>query len=73
MKKSTAINILQDALKKYNNGTPWYNESAHAQEILNMLDEIGLLKPTHKVVVVRKDIENMPYEDTVTVIGWEKE
>lgn len=73
MKKSTVIGILEHTLKKYNNGTPWYNESIHAREILDVLDQIGLLKPTHKVVVVRKDIENMPYEDTVNVVGWEKE
>jgi hypothetical protein len=73
MKRSTAIDILKRTLTKYNNNTPWYSERKHAEEILDVLDQIGLLKPTHKVSVTKRDIEFMPYEETVIVEGWEKE
>lgn len=73
MKKSTVISVLKQLLTKYNTGTPFYSETSHAKEVLFTLEELGILNPTYKVLVVRRDIEGMPYEEEVTVKGWEVE
>ena len=73
MKKSTVVSALKKLLTKYNNNTPFYSEASHAKEILFTLEELGVLNPTHKVLITRRDIENMPYEEVVTVKGWEVE
>jgi hypothetical protein len=44
-----------------------------ANLILKLLDELGILNPKHKITITRKDIECMPYEDTIEVLGWDKE
>ena len=73
MKRSEAIKIITRAITKYNTGTPWYNETQHAGEVLSLLEELNLLKPTHKKIRILRDIENIPYEDEITVPGWENE
>lgn len=73
MKRSLVIEALRNTLRTYNNTTPWYSERCHAEEILDLLDNMGLLKPTHTKKVTRRDIECMPYEDTIVVEGWENE
>jgi hypothetical protein len=73
MKRSDAIKILSTVLVKYNTGAPWYNETQHAGEVLSLLEKVNLIKPTHKKIRILKDIENMPYEDEITVLGWEDE
>ena len=44
-----------------------------AELIIKQLEELNLLKPTHKKIRILRDIENMPYEDEITVPGWENE
>ncbi len=73
MKRSEAIRILATVLTKYNTGAPWYNETRHAGEVINVLEEFNLLKPTHRKTIVRRDLELIPYEDTIVVEGWEEE
>lgn len=73
MKKSTAIDLLSAVICRHNTGHYSYNEKAHATEVLNFLQELGLLKPTHKKIRILRDIENMPYEDEIIVPGWENE
>lgn len=73
MKRSDAIKIISRALTKYNTGTPWYNEGQHAGEVLSLLEELNLIKPTHKKTIIRRDLELIPYEDIIVVDGWEKE
>lgn len=73
MKKSTAVDLLSTVLRKYNTGHYSYNEKAHATEVLNFLQELNLLKPTHVRVRTIRDIENIPYEDEIIVQGWENE
>lgn len=73
MKRSDAIKIISRALTKYNTGAPWYNEGQHAGEVLSLLEELNLIKPTHKKTIIRRDFELIPYEDIIVVDGWEKE
>jgi hypothetical protein len=48
-------------------------ELTNADVILTTLESSNLINPTHKTIVTRRDIEAMPYEDTIIVAGWEKE
>jgi len=73
MKRSEAVKILTTVLTRYNTGTPWYNETQHAREVISVLEELNLLKPTHVKTVVRRDLELIPYEDTIVMEGWEDE
>lgn len=73
MKRSEAIKILSTILTRYNTGTPWYSETKHANEVMNVLEELNLLKPTHIKTVIRRDLELIPYEDTIVMEGWEDE
>lgn len=68
MKRSTLIKLLAPILSQRDTST-----SVSAELVINQLEELKLLKPTHKVSVTRRDIEFMPYEETITVDGWEKE
>ena len=73
MKKSMIIDLVGSVLRRYNTGHYSYNETKHAKEILAVLEDLKLLKPTHEKTIVRRDLELMPYEDTITVEGWEDE
>jgi len=73
MKKSMVIDLVGSVLRRYNTGHYSYNETKHAKEILTVLEDLKLLKPTHEKTIVRRDLELMPYEDTITVEGWEDE
>jgi hypothetical protein len=73
MKRSEAIRILTTVLTKYNTGAPWYNETRHAGEVISILEQLNLLKPTHSKTVIRRDLELIPYEDTIIMEGWEDE
>jgi len=89
MKKSMVIDLVGSVLRRYNTGHYSYNETKHAKEILTVLEDLKLLKPTHEILtvledlkllkpthektIVRRDLELMPYEDTITVEGWEDE
>jgi hypothetical protein len=73
MKRSTAIELLSMVIRRHNTGHYSYNEKKHAEEVLAFMEELNLVKPTHKKTKVLRDIENMPYEDEVTVAGWENE
>jgi hypothetical protein len=68
MKRSTLIKLLAPIISQKN--TP---VSVSAELIIKQLEELNLLKPTHKKTIVRRDLELIPYEDTITVDGWEKE
>jgi hypothetical protein len=73
MKKSEVVKLLSTVLTRYNTGTPWYNERKHAEEVLNMLEELNILRPTHQKTIIRRDLELIPYEDMLIVEGWEDE
>lgn len=73
MKRSEVISMLSDIVRRRNTGHYSYNEKAHAEDVLSFLEQLGVIKPTHEKIVTRRDIEAMPYEDTVTVEGWENE
>lgn len=68
MKRSTLIKLLAPILSQRE--TPAY---VSAELVINQLEELKLLSPTHKVTVIRRDIEAMPYEEEVLVSGWENE
>jgi hypothetical protein len=63
MKRSEVLNLV----------TSLVGEKANAELVVSQLEKLKLLKPTHKKIVTRRDIECMPYEDYVTVEGWEEE
>lgn len=73
MKRSQVIESLKTALTKYNTGTPWYDETRHAEEVLKMLEELNLIKCTHQKEVTRMCMMGTPYVETITEEGWEKE
>ena len=65
MKRTEALRLIANSLDFLN--------LSEADTILTTLEQSGLLTPTHKTKVTRRDIELMPYEDTVIVKGWENE
>lgn len=73
MKRSEVISMLSDVVRRRNTGHYSYNEKAHAEDVMSFLEQLGVIKPTHKKTVIRRDIEAMPYEDTIIVEGWENE
>jgi cobyrinic acid a,c-diamide synthase len=73
MKRSLAVQLLANVISNRNTGHYSYNETEHANEVLILLESLGLVQPTHKVTVTKRDIELMPYEETVTLPGWDKE
>lgn len=73
MKRSAVLKVIARALTMRNTGHYSYNETEHANLVLKELEDLDLIKPKHKITIIRRDIELMPYEDTVTVEGWEKE
>jgi hypothetical protein len=73
MKRSTLAKLIAPILTQRNTGHYSYNELEHAQMIIKQLEEFDLLKPTHKKTITRMCMMGTPYEDTITVEGWEKE
>lgn len=73
MKRSAVLKVIARALTMHNTGHYSYNETEHASLVLKELEDLDIIKPTHKKVIVRRDIELMPYDDTIIVEGWEKE
>lgn len=73
MKRSTLVKLLATEISRRNTGHYSYNETIHANEVLSFMEELGVIKPTHKVTVTKRDIELMPYEETIEVDGWDKE
>lgn len=73
MKRSKVIEMLSNVVSKRNTGHYSYNEKAHAEDVLSFLESLGIISPTHEKTVIRRDIEAIPYEDTVVVKGWEDE
>lgn len=73
MKRSAVLKVIANALTKRNTGHYSYNETEHASLVLKELEDLDIIKPTHKKTVVRRDLELIPYDDTITVEGWEKE
>jgi hypothetical protein len=73
MKRSAVLKVIARALTMRNTGHYSYNETEHADLVLKELEDLGLIKPTHKVTITRRDIELMPYEDIIEVDGWGKE
>lgn len=73
MKRSAVLKIIANALTMRNTGHYSYNETEHADMVLRNLEDLDILKPTHKKTIVRRDMELMPYDDTILVEGWEKE
>jgi hypothetical protein len=67
VKRSTLIKLLSPIVIKS------VSPSVTAELSINQLEELDLLKPTHKKIRILRDIENMPYEDEVVVSGWENE
>lgn len=73
MKRSLVVKLLASEISRHNTGHYSYNEIAHADRVLKFMEQLGIVKPTHKLVITRRDIELMPYEDTIEVPGWDKE
>jgi hypothetical protein len=73
MKRSAVLKVIARALTQRNTGHYSYNETEHANLVLSELEDLDIIKPTHKKTRILRDIENMPYEDEVTVSGWENE
>jgi hypothetical protein len=73
MKRSTVAKLIAPILSQRNTGHYSYDALSHAELIIKQLEELDLLKPTHKKTVVRRDIELIPYDDTIVVEGWEEE
>jgi|688.fasta_scaffold265711_3 hypothetical protein len=63
MKRSELVKIL----------APIVGGIVRAELAINQLEELDMLKPKHKITVNLKDLELMPYEDTIVVEGWENE
>lgn len=73
MKRSAVLKVIAKALTMRNTGHYSYNEKEHANLVLKELEDLDIIKPTHKKWISKKDIELMPYEETITVEGWEDE
>lgn len=73
MKRSAVLKVIASALTKRNTGHYSYNETEHANLVLKELEDLDIIKPTHKRWVIRRDLELIPYEDTIIVEGWEDE
>ena len=71
MKRSEFVKRLSQVISKKNTGHYSYNEKDHAEEVLNFLENLKIIKPTHTKTIMRRDIEAMPYEDIVIVKGWQ--
>ena len=68
MKRSTLVKLLAPILSRKD--TP---VTTSAELVIKQLEELKLLAPTHKKTIRKRDIELMPYEETVVVEGWEDE
>jgi hypothetical protein len=73
MKRKAVLKVIASALTQRNTGHYSYNETEHADLVLSELEDLGIIKPKHKKIVVRRDIELMPYDDILEVEGWEEE
>ena len=73
MKRSLVVKLLAAEISSRNTGHYSYNETIHANEVLAFMEQLGIVKPTHKITITKRDIELMPYEETVEVPGWDKE
>jgi hypothetical protein len=78
MKRSQAISKIASTLINYRTADSYLLITREyalevAETILTIQEELGIIKPTHKKTIIRRDIEAMPYEDFVEVSGWEKE
>lgn len=71
MKRSAVLKVIARALTMRNTGHYSYNETEHANLVLKELEDLDIIKPTHKRIVIRRDLELIPYEDTIVVDGWE--
>jgi hypothetical protein len=73
MKRSTLAKLIAPMLSQRNTGHYSYDALDHAHFIIKQLEELNLLRPTHQKIVIRRDLELIPYEDTIIVEGWEDE
>lgn len=73
MKRSEVISMLSEVVSRRNTGHYSYNEKAHAEDVLRFLESLGIIAPTYEKTVIRRDIEAIPYEDTIIIKGWEDE
>lgn len=73
MKRSAVLKVIAKALTMRNTGHYSYNEKEHADLVLKELEDLDIIKPTHRKRITKKDIELMPYDDIITVDGWEDE
>lgn len=69
MKQSDVVKLLAPIISERTSA----DVVTKARLILKQLEELNLLKPTHKQNITKKDIELMPYEETIIVQGWEDE
>jgi hypothetical protein len=73
MKRSTVVKLLASEIMRRNTGHYSYNEREHASDVLKFLEELGLVKPTHTIIVPRMCMMGSEYEEELTLVGWEKE
>lgn len=73
MKRSTVVKLLASEIMRQNTGHYSYNETAHASDVLRLLEEFGIVKPTYTITVSRMCMMGTQYEEEITLVGWEKE
>ena len=73
MKRDAVLKVIASILTQRNTSHYSYNEKEHANLVLKELEDLDIIKPTHKKKVIRRDLELIPYEDTIIVDGWEDE
>ena len=72
MTRDTAIKLIELELIKRSSGHYSYDAKAHANDILTLLETIGLISPVHTEIVTFRDIDCVPYDEVVEVPGWRK-
>lgn len=73
MKRSTVVKLLASEIMRRNTDHYSYNEKEHASDVLKFLEQLGLVKPTHRIKVPRMCMMGSEYEDEVVLAGWERE
>jgi hypothetical protein len=73
VKRSTVLKLIAPILQSRNTSHYSYDTLVHADLILKQLEDLNLIKPTHKKVVERMCMMGTPYDDYVTVEGWQNE
>ena len=58
MKRSTFVKMLAAEITDSHDGQYRTSDLQRASNALRLLEEFGIVKPTHKLVITRRDIES---------------